>query len=257
MTIALFGHTGFVGSNLLASSFFDDVYNSSNAAESIGKDYDLVVFAAARAEKWRINQDPDGDMLHIKDLEALVSGISARRFVLISTVDVFRNPLDVDERTLIETEGLHPYGLHRYRLEEFVREKHPGSLIVRLPGLFGPGLKKNVIFDFLHHNNLGRIHSGGNLQYYNLRRLWDDLNTALDKGLHTVHLTSAPISTVELARKVFGIEFDNRPADIVVGNYDLRTIHAEHYRGSNPYTYSREQTLEEIAEFVRVESQCR
>lgn len=253
MTSALFGHTGFVGSNLRASHRFDDLYNSGNSVESRGKEYELVLFSAAKAEKWRINQDPESDLRHIQELEALIAGVSTRRFVLISTVDVFKTPIGVDERTVVDTDGLHPYGLHRYRLEQFVREHHPDSLVVRLPGLFGPGIKKNVIFDLLHNNNVDRIHADGSFQYYNLRRLWDDVTTALNNGLGTVHLTSAPITTAELAREAFGIDFDIRPPGVTAGSYDLQTIHAALYGGTNPYTYSREQTLTELAEFVRSE----
>lgn len=253
MKSALFGYSGFVGNNLRASHQFDYVYNSVNSAESAGKEYDLVVFSAAKAEKWRINQDPEGDLRHIEELESLVAGVTARRFVLISTVDVFKSPVGVDERTPVDTDGLHPYGLHRNRLEQFVREQHPRSLIVRLPGLFGPGIKKNVIFDLLHNNNVDRIHADGSFQYYNLQRLWRDVATALENHLETVHLTSAPITTAELAREVFGLDFDNRPADATAGSYDLRTIHAALYGGTNPYTYSRAQTLAELSAFVQSE----
>ena len=257
MASALFGYTGFVGSNLHASHRFDEVYNSANSTESSGKGYELVVFSAAKAEKWRINQDSEGDLRHIEELESLVAGVCAHRFVLISTVDVYKTPNGADERTPVDTDALLPYGLHRYRLEQFVRKQHPGALVIRLPGLFGPGIKKNVIFDLLHSNNVDRIHADGSFQYYNLQRLWADLSIALENELRTVHLTSAPISTVELAREVFGLDFDNRPPDVAVGSYDLRTIHAELYGGTNPYTYSREQTLRELSMFVRSERSTR
>jgi hypothetical protein len=253
MTSALFGYTGFVGGNLSAAHQFDELYNSANALGSRGKEYETVVFAAARAEKWRINQDPESDLRHIEELETLVSGVTARRFVLISTVDVHRTPVRVDERTQVDTNMLSPYGLHRYRLEQFVRDRHPESLIVRLPGLFGPGLKKNVIFDLLHDNNLDRVHADGRFQYYNVQRLWSDIAVALDEGLRMLHLTSAPISTAEVAREAFGIDFDNRPPDANTVGYDFRTIHAELFGGTNPYTYSRAETLAELAAFVRSE----
>lgn len=253
MTTALFGYTGFVGGNLLASYPFDDLFNSANASDSANQEYDLVVFAAAKAEKWRINQDPEADLRHIEQLESLISGVRAQRFVLISTVDVYAAPVGVDETTPIDTKGLHAYGAHRYRLEEFVRAQHPNALIVRLPGLFGPGLKKNVVFDLLHDNNVDRIHEAGSFQYYNLRRLWSDLSIALEQGLQQVNLGSAPITTVDLARVAFGIDLNSRPEGVRPGRYDMRTIHAGEFGGSGPYAYSRDQTLSEIAEFVRHE----
>lgn len=253
VTSALFGYTGFVGGNLAKQFAFDHLFNSVNSTESAGQDYDVVVFSAARAEKWRINQDPESDLRHIEALEALVSGVSAKQFVLISTVDVYKTPIDVYEDSLIDTDGLHAYGSHRYRLEQFVRAQHPTALIVRLPGLFGPGLKKNVIFDLLHDHNLDRVHSEGRFQYYNLDHLWSDIRLALRSELNQVNLTSAPISTGDIARVAFGREFNNCPADVGVGTYDMRTRFAEVFGGSGEYTRSAEQTLAELAAFVRYE----
>lgn len=250
---ALFGFTGFVGSNLLSQFQFDDLFNSSNSPQSSGTNYDIVVFAAAKAEKWRINQDPDGDLQHIEELESLVAHVHARRFVLISTVDVYGVPIGVDEGSAVDTEGLHAYGKNRYHLERFVREHHPEALIVRLPGLFGPGLKKNVIYDLLHNNNVDRIHADGSFQYYNLEHLWSDVTTALEHELKQVNLTSAPIRTGDLAREAFGLEFDNRPEGVVAGRYDMQTQFSEVFGNHGPYTRTRDQTLQELADFVRTE----
>ncbi|QNO37050.1 NAD-dependent epimerase/dehydratase family protein [Protaetiibacter sp. SSC-01] len=253
MTSALFGASGFVGSNLAAAGDFDEHYGSANSREAIGREFGLVVFAAARAEKWRINQDPESDLAHIRDLEELVAGVRADRFVLVSTVDVYGNPVGVDETTVIPTEGLHPYGLHRLQLESFVREHHPEALIVRLPGLFGPGLKKNVIYDLLHDNNVDRIHRAGSFQYYNVARLWHDLGTAHDAGLRLVNLSSPPLRTDEIARVAFGIDFDNEPEGVKPGSYDVRSVHADAFGGVDGYTFSREQTLADLVEFVAAE----
>lgn len=253
MSTALFGYTGFVGGNLATQFPFDHLFNSVNAADSAGQTYDLVVFSAARAEKWRINQDPETDLRHIEALEALVTGIEAQQFVLISTVDVYKTPVAVDENTPISTDGLHAYGSHRYRLERHVRAQHPTALIVRLPGLFGPGLKKNVIFDLLHDNNLDRVHADGSFQYYNLNHLWSDITVALDNGLHQVNLTSEPIRTSDLAQAAFGRAFSNQPDGVAPGSYDMRTVHAEAFGGTGLYTRTAEDTLAELSDFVRVE----
>lgn len=253
MSSALFGFTGFVGANLAREHEFDHLYNSSNASDSAGRDFDLVVFSAAKAEKWRINQDPESDLVHIAELEALLAGFTTRQLVLVSTVDVYKLPVGVDETTPIDTDGLHAYGLHRYRLEQFARATHPGALIVRLPGLFGPGLKKNVIFDLLHDNNVDRIHHAGSFQYYNLAHLWNDIGTALDAGLELVNLTSEPVRTDEIARAAFGVEFDNEPEGVTAGSYDMRTVHAPVFGSEGDYTYSKSRTLHELTAFVASE----
>ena len=173
--------------------------------------------------------------------------------MLISTVDVYRDPVGVDEDSEITFDGLHAYGVNRYRLESFVRQHHPDALIVRLPGLFGPGLKKNVIYDFLHDNNIDKIHADGVFQYYNLDHLWADISTALDHGLKQVNLTSAPIRTGDLALDAFGIEFDNRPDGQVAGRYDVQTKLSETFGSQGRYTRTRAETLVELAAFVASE----
>jgi nucleoside-diphosphate-sugar epimerase len=250
---ALFGFTGFVGGNLESQHPFDDLFNSANSAESCGRHYDLVIFAAARAEKWRINQDAAGDRQHISELEALISGVSATRFVLISTVDVYRDPTSVDEHSPIVTDGLDPYGAHRYQLERHVRAAHPNALIVRLPGLFGPGLKKNVVFDLLHDNNLDRVNADAAFQYYNLAHLFEDVTLALNADLRLVNLTSPPLRTADLARLAFGRKFENRLGGAAPKSYDVRTVHAPVFGGEGAYTRSAAQTLAELTAFVAAE----
>ena len=76
-----------------------------------------------------------------------------KKLVLISTIDVFKNPVGVDENTSVPLsagDGYHPYGLNRYYLEAWVRKNYPDALIIRLPGLYGLNIKKNFIYDFIH-----------------------------------------------------------------------------------------------------------
>ncbi len=46
-----------------------------------------------------------------------------------------------------DTDGLPAYGRDRLQLEQWVREDFNDALIVRLPALYGAGLKKNFLFD--------------------------------------------------------------------------------------------------------------
>ena len=111
---------------------------------------DLLIYAGMRAEKYLANTAPQADMELVFRAEENIAKIAPKKLVLISTIDVFHNPNGKDEDAPVTTEGLHAYGLNRYRLEQWVRERHPDALIVRLPALYGLHMKKNFIYDFLH-----------------------------------------------------------------------------------------------------------
>lgn len=149
-TSMLVGYTGFVGSNIAANHDFTWKINSKNKEEAFGKNPDLLVYAGLRAEKFLANKDPEADMATIMEAMEQIKKIKPKKLVLISTVDVYKNPVDVDEDTEIDTDGLLPYGANRYKLEQMVRETWEDALIIRLPGLFGKNLKKNFIYDFIH-----------------------------------------------------------------------------------------------------------
>lgn len=240
---ALIGYTGYVGSTLLKQTNFNSLYRSSNINEIANKEFDLVVCAGAPAQKWMANKEPKADQIKIESLIQNLKTMHTKFFVLISTVDVFKNPISVNEQTIIEEEGLHPYGAHRLLLERFVENNFSNSLIVRLPGLVGPGLKKNVIYDFLNNNNLLSIDSRGVFQFYPMVNLWADIKIALQNSLKTIHLTSAPLLVEDIARECFDINFQNKLPTAPLA-YDFQTIHAKLYGSSKAYQYSqRESTL--------------
>lgn len=147
---ALVGYTGFVGSNLYESGKFDAAYNSKNISEAFGTKPDLLVYAGMRAEKYLANHAPERDMELILQAEENIAQIAPRKLVLISTIDVFKDPKGVDENSEIDTENLHAYGYNRYQLEIWVREKYQDALIIRLPALFGKSIKKNFIYDYIN-----------------------------------------------------------------------------------------------------------
>ena len=149
MKTTLVGYTGFVGGNLAASHRFEQMYNSKNISDAFSQQNGLVIYAGVRAEKFLANSDPDADRAVIENAISNIERMKPERLVLISTADVYKTPDAVDENTKIETEGLHAYGRNRYKLEKWVSENCPDSLIVRLPGLYGAGLKKNFIYDMI------------------------------------------------------------------------------------------------------------
>ena len=147
---SLVGYTGFVGSNLAKSFNFDNLYNSKNIEEAFGSNPDLLVYSGVPAEKFLANNNPEKDLEIINNAFENIKKINPKRVVLISTIDVYKNPINVDEDTSIDIEGLLPYGLNRYKLEKMVEENFDDYLIVRLPGLYGKNIKKNFIYDLIN-----------------------------------------------------------------------------------------------------------
>jgi len=146
----LVGNTGFVGSNIAGSGDFDGLFHATNIADAYGAKPELLVYAGLRAEKYLANKDPERDMVMIEQAFQNICRIEPQKLVLISSVDVYKQPVDVDENTAVDTRGLLPYGYNRYQFEQKVRERMPDALIIRLPGLYGMNLKKNFVFDLIH-----------------------------------------------------------------------------------------------------------
>lgn len=248
----LIGYTGFVGSTLLKQSPFSVLYRSTNIQGINGQSCDTLICAAAPAQKWIAYREPVADRQNIESLIAHLKTVTCKTFILISTVDVFKSPIGVDEDTPVEEDGLHAYGLHRRLLEKFVESYFPNHLIVRLPGLVGPGLRKNVIFDFLNDNNLRAIDSRGVFQFYPMVNLWWDIQTALRAGLKLVHLTAEPISVAEVSEQGFCKPFD-QPQATMPATYDLRTRHAAIFGGSGNYQYSQRETIQAVRAYAQSE----
>ena len=148
---ALVGYTGFVGSNLAAAGNFDGLYNSKNVKEAYGTNPDVLYYSGVPAAKFIANKFPDMDMSIMKGAVENIRKINPKKLVLISTVDVYKNPNGKDEDSEMETDGLEAYGKNRLWLENRVKEICPDCHIVRLPGLYGKNIKKNFIYDFINY----------------------------------------------------------------------------------------------------------
>jgi nucleoside-diphosphate-sugar epimerase len=253
MTTALIGYTGFVGGNLMRQRPFDATFNSSNIDGIAGRSFDLVVCCGARAEKWKANADPERDYDGIERLIRPLGQANIRRLVLVSTVDVFASPIDVDEDSPTPLDGLHAYGRNRRRLEQVVAGRFDAT-ILRLPGLYGPGLKTNVIHDLMHDHDVHKIDSRGVFQFYDVGRLWSDIAAAMDRGVPLAHLPTEPVSVADVARAALGIEFTN---EIVAtpARYDVHTRYADVFgaSASDKYIEGKARELTGIAAFVAAE----
>ena len=249
----LIGSSGFVGSTLRAQTHFDFLYNSHNIA-SIKKEIDgVVVCAGAPSQKWIANRNPSADLKNIKNLIVHLKSIRCVSFILISTVDVFKIPNNVDENSRVDEDGLNPYGLHRRMLENFVENNFKNHLIVRLSGLVGPGLRKNIIFDFLNNNNLDQIDSRSVYQFYPMVNLWRDIQIILNEKINLVHFTAEPITVADVSKFGFDKIFNQKLSSSPV-NYDMRTRYAKLFGAKGHYQYSRHESIQAIRAYAKSET---
>lgn len=150
MKDALVGYTGFVGGNIARRHSFDGIYNSKNIEDAFGTKPDLLVYSGIRAEMFIANKFPEQDLALIDEAIKNISLIHSKRVVLISTISVYDNVMGIDEDVAIDETKLQPYGKNRRYLEKWVMENCSDSLIVRLPALYGDGIKKNFIYDLIN-----------------------------------------------------------------------------------------------------------
>lgn len=250
---ALIGHTGFVGGTLAAARSFDAFANSKTIQNLSGEGFDLVVCAGVSAVKWIANKDPAADREGITRLTAVLETIRAREFILVSTIDVYPKPNQpANEDTAIDPASNHPYGRHRLELEQWIKERFEIARIVRLPALFGKGLKKNLVFDLLNRNQTEAINPASIFQWYPLRRLADDIDRVRIGDFCLVNLFPEPLRTADLLAAFFpgtSVGEARQPAPC----YRLETKYAGLFGGPPGYFADRRSILGELAEFIASE----
>ena len=257
MNNVLVGYTGFIGSTLLKQTRdFNILVNSRNINDLEPNTDGTVVCAAAPAKKWIANQNPIDDRNNIDLLTENLKKIKCHQFILISTIDVFQNPIDVTEDSDIDVHNLHAYGLNRYHLEVFTQSYFDNHLIIRLPGLVGPGLRKNIIFDLLNNNNLNSVDSRSIYQFYPTVNLWFDIIRGLDNNIKILHLSAEPLSVSEVAAQGFNITFTNHVNDSFASYNFLSKYDYLWSSLTNGYQYSKQESLQAIRSYAQSEAQA-
>ena len=248
---ALIGCTGFVGGNLKVQHAFSDLYHSANIEQIRDRAFNLIVSAGTPSVKFRANKEPEADLAAIRRLTDSLTEVKTDFFVLISTLNVYPDPRGVDEDAQIDVQGLSPYGLHRYQLEQFVTEHFPNHLIVRLPGIFGSGLKKNVLFDLMQGNDefLKQMHVDSVVQFYDLQYLWRDIQRARSHGISLLNAAPESLKLQHIVREVFGREFPGRTEGSVYHD-DMHTRYGSLWGQDIPYLYSSAQVMRDLKAFV-------
>ena len=105
------------------------------------------------------------------------------------------------------------------------------------------------LFTNLGFSALNFTDSRSTFQFYNLARLWDDIQTALNNNLTLLHPATEPIQAGDLYRFLTGKEYKNElPGKSA--EYDYRTCHAKLYGKEGPYLCTKDEVMQEIREFV-------
>lgn len=258
----LLGHTGFVGSTLARCAKFDKMYSRSDGwndfvEHGVDQEWGTVVVACVPAVKWMANKDPAADKSVIQDLVKLISRLKARQVVLISTIDVYNimdGTADEDVR-LPKSAEHHAYGTHRMQFEEQLSGAFGEKLVtVRLPALFGVGLKKNAVFDLIYGKPTNGLDPRTSFQWLNMSRLGEYLSTILGQSdAHLVNLFPEPIETADILAHCFPQAVVKQGTSGTPLKYNVRTKYGKSLWGSSVdgYIASAQSVLEELVEFVR------
>jgi hypothetical protein len=221
-----------------------DVYTSQTIESIRGKAYETIYCAGIPAEKWKANQNPEADRATIEQLKSHLEHVTCRRFVLISTVDVYDAsfPQDEEPDCCPNAYATHPYGRHRREFEVWCKATFPDVYIFRLPALFGHGLKKNALYDLIHNNQVSKLRSHWSFQWYWLGWLVADIATHVEKGHRVVNLMTPPVRLGLIQTLFFPASPLSSEPDCPV-NYRIGSRYG--------YSHSLEEVLMEMARFVR------
>jgi len=242
--LALIGSSGFVGTNLKKQYNFSHFYNSSNIQDISNYEYETVFCAAPSAIKWKANKEPAEDLQQIYNLVKYFKDIKTKRFILFSTVDVY-NYFPSDEDSVIDITKTTFYGKNRFLLENFVMKYFNLYNIIRLPGLFGEGLKKNIIFDLLNDNINYKINANDSYQWFYLKDLSLIINKVIKQNISIYNVSTESITNKELVENIA-----NKYVNFLV--YDNSNIYYDMKTKYGNYLYTKTDIFNKLNEFINL-----
>lgn len=248
---ALFGYTGFVGGYLLKNIKFNNLYNSKNINEAIDKEFDTIYISCIPAKKWLANKNPIEDEEIINNLKNIFKTVKANKIILISTIDIYDNINNKsNENTHVNYMINNTYGRNRYLFEKFIKETFDNYYIIRLPALYGNGLKKNIIYDLLNNNNVNNIFINSSFQWYNLEWLYEDINICMRNNLRECNLFTEPLESEQIIKLFPEYNFSDNPNKKF--DYDVQTVYYKYFPfGNNGYIRSKDIVNNDIIEYIK------
>ena len=246
MSSALIGYTGFIGSNLLEYGSYESLYSSKNIKDIVGKKFDHVICAGLSGVKWRANKDPETDLKSVQLLMDCLRQISADRFTLISSIDVYDKFEGVNEDVPASMTH-HPYGVHRALFENFIIKNFKNHRVLRLPIVFGQNFKKNYIFDLINENNLHNICVKNHVQFYDVTDLGNDIDRAWLSKSGVRNLATEPLYLSMIINKYFPSIMDLCTSSNIFSTNMVTKC------ASSGYLYDRHNILDKIGKMLESE----
>lgn len=170
----------------------------------------VCIHAAGRASVAMSLQDPaadfrDGVVLTFSLLDALRRYAPLCRFVLLSSAAVYGNPTTLPVLETHHVAPLSPYGWHKRQCELLLKEFHRvyalPSLAVRIFSAYGPGLRRQVVWDICE-----RALTTGKLVLRGTGAESRDFIHAADVARALVHLVEHAPAEAEIYNVASGIE---------------------------------------------------
>lgn len=240
----LIGYTGFVGSNILnySNNKYEYLINSKNIETIKDKEFNTVICAGVSAKKWQANEKPIEDLENINKLLNVLKTIKCDKFILISTIDIYKNTYNNIDKII--NQDNHAYGRNRYYLEKELEKQFDNLYIIRLPGLFGYNLQKNVIYDLINNNN-PTFNINSKFQWYYIGDIVKDINKAIENKDKIVDLFPEPIKMseiVEIIKRYSNKEIIYKESNNII-TYDL-------YYKNNQYYNNKKYITEKLELYI-------
>jgi len=242
---ALIGYTGFIGSNLLNLKKKFHKYNSKNINKIKNKQYDLVICAGTSSKIWLAKKNPKLDFNKITYLINSLKKINAKKFVLISTCEIYGSHNNQKENSLKFSNKNYHYGYNRLMLENFVKANFAKSFILRLPIVYGKNFYKNCIYDLIYKNNIEKLNGNDRIQIYNVANLKKHINFALKYNISILNISSRPIRLSWIAKKFFNVRLGKKKK---FRNMKMQTIYG---KSNSNYFLPSKKCIHDLKHFIK------
>ena len=221
--IAVVGN-GLIGKRLQQFVNATHIFDSKQLLDLPLREYSTVYVAAPSGNRIWASQNPGFDQASTGLLIRNLLVAKCQRIVLISTGDTQVKP-DTG------------YGKNRLELENAIQGRFENHYIIRLPGLIGNDITKNILYDIKHKTEWAdRINGSVKQQWYPLDHLEKDIPAIIKGDQRVVNLVSEPILNKDIVDQFSNGATVNETAV----EYDLK-----------PYKYTKEEIFDQISLYMR------